>query len=124
MELKQAVQYRLNQIAKRHLLKPSLLQNIIWGRAHGWSQIKISKEYNINQNTVSKYSRILEREITDNELKILLLVIVLIGELGEEETFICKLCKKKKPYNDLDILNFDGDCICADCDKKNKSDRL
>ena len=37
--------------------------------------------------------------------------------INKEETFICKLCKKKKLHNDLDILNFDGDCICADCDR-------
>ena len=74
----QIAQQKLNQIAEKHLLNPLLLQYIVWGKSQGWSQTRIAQEYNINPNTVSKYSRILEREMNDNEIKELLIIIGLI----------------------------------------------
>lgn len=78
----QIAQQKLNQIAEKHLLNPFILQNIVWGRSQGWSQTKIAQEYNINPNTVSKYSRILEREMNANEIKELLIIIGLILGAG------------------------------------------
>ncbi|MCK4669800.1 MAG: hypothetical protein KAT43_01260 [Nanoarchaeota archaeon] len=78
----QIAQQKLNQIAEKHLLSPILLQNIVWGRSQGWSQTRIAQEYNINPNTVSKYSRILEREMNANEIKELLIIIGLILGAG------------------------------------------
>lgn len=41
----------------------------------------------------------------------------------EDNTFICDICEKRKVNNPNDILNCAGIVICADCDKKNNSDR-
>ena len=74
----QIAQQKLNQIAEKHLLNPHLLQNVVWGRSQGWSQTRIAQEYNVNPNTVSKYSRILEREMNADEIKELIIIIGLI----------------------------------------------
>ena len=74
----QVAQQKLNEIATKHLLTPQILQNIVWGKSQGWSQTRIAREYNINPNTVSKYSRILEREMNADEIKELLIIIGLI----------------------------------------------
>ena len=75
-------QKKLNEIAAKHLLTPKILQDIMWGKSQGWSQSKIAQEYNINPNTVSKYSRILEREMSAEEIKELLIIIGLILGAG------------------------------------------
>jgi len=79
---KQIAQQKLSQIAENHLLNPIMLQNIVWGRSQGWSQTRIAQENHINPNTVSKYSRILEREMDANEIKELLIIIGLILGAG------------------------------------------
>ena len=71
-------QQKLNEISTKHLLNPKLLQNIVWGKSQGWSQTRIAEEHHINPNTVSKYSRILEREMSADEIKELLIIIGLI----------------------------------------------
>ena len=78
----QIAQEKLNGIATKHLLNPQILQNIVWGRSQGWSQTRIAEEHHINPNTVSKYSRILEREMNADEIKELLIIIGLILGAG------------------------------------------
>ena len=65
----------LNEISRKYLLNPKILKNILIGKLQCWSQIKISKKYKINQNTISKYSRIIEREFDYEELKKIILII-------------------------------------------------
>ena len=69
---------KLNIISKKHLLNPQILQNVIWGRVQGWSQTRIAEESHINPNTVSKYLRIIEREMDTKEIKELMIIIGLI----------------------------------------------
>lgn len=69
---------KLQEIASRHLLNPDILRDVVWGRAQGWSQTKIAQSFGYNPNTISKYSRIIEREISGEEIKQLLVVIGLI----------------------------------------------
>jgi len=75
---KELVEKRLHEIASRHLLDPNILQNVVWGKAQGWSQNKIALNFNHNPNTISKYTRIIEREITKEEIKELLIIVGLI----------------------------------------------
>lgn len=61
--------------AKKYRLRSDILYNILLGKVQGWSQYKISEEYRINQNTISKYVRILEKEIKIHEIKKMLIFI-------------------------------------------------
>ena len=72
----------IERIAREHNLRPEILQEVIWGRAKGLSQKQTAIEYNINPNTVSRYTRILRKEVPEEEISGLLVAAgILFGGL-------------------------------------------
>ena len=79
MKFNQALaEQKLKEIASKYFINAEILRNIIFGKSQGWSQTKIAQSYSINPNTISKYTRILEREMNTEEIKQLLLIVGLI----------------------------------------------
>ena len=78
MEYEKLASLKLRQIANQHQINPDILQAVLWGKAQGWSQNKIADSYNYNPNTISRYTRIVEREISKDELKELLILVGII----------------------------------------------
>lgn len=71
---------RLEEIAGKHGLNPDILRDVIEGRSKGLSQKEIANQYGYNKNTISKYNRKLEEELSEEDLGDLLMVIgALIG---------------------------------------------
>lgn len=71
---------KLQEIATDYNLKPSILRDVIEGRAQGMTLKDISEMYGHSRNTVSKYSRRIDEEIEEEDLaKLLIVAGILIG---------------------------------------------
>jgi len=71
---------KIQEISKKYLLKAEILKKVLFGKCSGMSNTYISEFMLINQNTISKYCRILKREIPDTEIFELMICVGVIGD--------------------------------------------
>ncbi len=69
---------RFIEIARKHRLDPDILKKIMLERNKGCNNAEIAEILNLNKNTVGKYVTALN-EMSDDDLRTLLLIIALIG---------------------------------------------
>lgn len=71
---------KIGEIASRYDLRTSILRDVMEGRTQGFSQRKIAETYGYSRNTVSKYSKIVNEEMSEDELgELAILVGAILG---------------------------------------------
>ena len=66
----------LKDIAAYHRLRPELLKDTIYRLSKGYTQKEIAEHNHVNPNTITRYVRIIKREMTTKEvLKILMMIV-------------------------------------------------